>query len=185
MPQFVLEVLSETTAYRDRTVKREIYRRLGVEEYWMYDPHGGLLPNATGGVQAERLNTVGSCTPIEPESTGWPRSSPLGLELRDTEHGLLFWDPITRVLLDPHMDVEEVAATANLRTAEEQRLRLEKERQAAEDRRLLKQAELKFEDAERRIDGERRLRLEEAQARRALEEENRALRGLSPRTGRK
>lgn len=36
-PQFVLEVLSPSTANYDRTVKKEIYRSEEIQEYWIID----------------------------------------------------------------------------------------------------------------------------------------------------
>jgi Uma2 family endonuclease len=38
IPLIVVEVLSPSTANRDRRVKREIYLRAGVEEVWIVDP---------------------------------------------------------------------------------------------------------------------------------------------------
>ena len=40
-PDFVLEAASESTARHDVTGKREIYARIGVAEYWRFDPTGG------------------------------------------------------------------------------------------------------------------------------------------------
>ena len=37
-PDLVIEILSPGTARRDRTVKRHLYRRHGVAEYWIADP---------------------------------------------------------------------------------------------------------------------------------------------------
>ncbi|HKA54734.1 MAG TPA: Uma2 family endonuclease [Candidatus Binatia bacterium] len=37
VPDLVVEILSSTTAARDRTEKKEIYERNGVEEYWLVD----------------------------------------------------------------------------------------------------------------------------------------------------
>ena len=38
-PDLVVEILSPSTAGYDRTVKRELYARHGVGEYWMIDPY--------------------------------------------------------------------------------------------------------------------------------------------------
>ena len=40
-PDFALEVASESTASRDVRRKTEIYARIGVREYWRFDPTGG------------------------------------------------------------------------------------------------------------------------------------------------
>ena len=37
-PDLVIEVLSESTAVRDRLAKRRLYARHGVREYWIIDP---------------------------------------------------------------------------------------------------------------------------------------------------
>lgn len=37
-PDLVAEVLSPSTAYYDLTIKREVYERFGVTEYWILDP---------------------------------------------------------------------------------------------------------------------------------------------------
>jgi Uma2 family endonuclease len=37
-PDLVVEVLSETTADRDRSIKQKLYARYGVAEYWLIDP---------------------------------------------------------------------------------------------------------------------------------------------------
>ncbi|MBZ5562679.1 MAG: Uma2 family endonuclease [Acidobacteriia bacterium] len=37
-PDLVVEVLSETTSGRDRSIKRKLYARYGVQEYWLIDP---------------------------------------------------------------------------------------------------------------------------------------------------
>jgi Uma2 family endonuclease len=39
-PDLVVEVLSETTEKRDRTIKLKLYGKFGVDEYWTIDPNG-------------------------------------------------------------------------------------------------------------------------------------------------
>jgi Uma2 family endonuclease len=39
-PDLVIEVLSGSTASRDRGIKRERYARFGVQQYWIVDPEG-------------------------------------------------------------------------------------------------------------------------------------------------
>ena len=39
-PDLVVEVLSESTARVDRSIKLKLYRKFGVQEYWIIDPHG-------------------------------------------------------------------------------------------------------------------------------------------------
>ena len=38
VPRFVVETLSPSTAKRDRTEKKDIYERIGVDEYWIVSP---------------------------------------------------------------------------------------------------------------------------------------------------
>lgn len=37
-PDLVIEITSQATAYRDREIKRKLYARHGVREYWLVDP---------------------------------------------------------------------------------------------------------------------------------------------------
>jgi Uma2 family endonuclease len=38
VPELVVEILSKGTRKRDETIKRRLYERVGVSEYWMVDP---------------------------------------------------------------------------------------------------------------------------------------------------
>lgn len=42
VPKFIAETLSPSTAKKDRTVKKDIYERAGVEEYWLVSPQGSV-----------------------------------------------------------------------------------------------------------------------------------------------
>ena len=79
-PAFVLEVASESTARRDMGVKRDIYARMGVQEYWRLDLFGEYYREplvgetlVDGEYQRFELHT---------ESNGdvWSRSEVLGVD---------------------------------------------------------------------------------------------------------
>lgn len=42
VPKFIAETLSHATARRDKTEKKDIYEKAGVEEYWIVSPQGAV-----------------------------------------------------------------------------------------------------------------------------------------------
>jgi Uma2 family endonuclease len=75
-PAMVVEILSPSTRTRDREIKRQLYDRSGVREYWLVDPEqevvtihrralDGSFPQ-TGRLTAKALDTLD--TPLLP---GW------------------------------------------------------------------------------------------------------------------
>ena len=75
-PALVVEILSPSTRTRDRDIKRQLYERAGVREYWLVDPDlnavtvyrraaGGSLP-VVARLTAEKDHTLE--TPLVP---GW------------------------------------------------------------------------------------------------------------------
>ena len=42
IPKFVAETLSHSTAKRDKSEKKDIYEKAGVEEYWIVSPQGSV-----------------------------------------------------------------------------------------------------------------------------------------------
>lgn len=49
-PDLVIEILSPSTAKRDRTLKLNLYQRQGVAEYWIVDPETETVEVWTAGV---------------------------------------------------------------------------------------------------------------------------------------
>ena len=135
-PDFVLEITSPATWRDDQTWKRELYRRLGVREYWQYDPTRNYLRPRLQG-----LELVGR--EYEP-LPGWEladgtlaaRSEVLGLELRLAGRRLRFHDPLTGKDLPDLAETHEQRREAEARRREAE-ARAEQEaaaRQAAETR---------------------------------------------------
>ena len=94
-PDFVLEITSRTRYREDRGKQRELYRSLGVREYWQYDPTGDYLEPPLQG--AELMAGEYRRLPGRELADGTLAlaSEVLGLELRLTERGLRFHDPET------------------------------------------------------------------------------------------
>ena len=42
-PNLVVEILSPSTRRRDQRLKRDVYKRTGVEEYWLVDPEDDVI----------------------------------------------------------------------------------------------------------------------------------------------
>ena len=88
-PSFVVEVASPSTSERDASVKRMTYERMGVGEYWRFDPTGtliaeGLVGWRLRGGRYQRARATGL-------ANGY-RSVALGLDLRAEGPLLRFWD---------------------------------------------------------------------------------------------
>lgn len=71
-PDLVVEVLSEATMDRDRFVKRDLYARYGVAEYWIVDPAARTIEALTLKGKAYELVAVFQVgdrmsTPVLPE----------------------------------------------------------------------------------------------------------------------
>ena len=101
-PDFVLEVASPSTWREDVGRKRDIYARLGVREYWLYDPLGEHLKPALQGNRLvdgeyERQPLLGSL-----DGRLGLRSETLGLDLWAAGRKMRFRDPETGLDLLSH-----------------------------------------------------------------------------------
>ena len=139
-PDFVLEVASPTTWREDVERKPGIYARLGVREYFLFDPTGEHLTPRLQGYRLvegeyERLSAVESI-----DRTLTMPSEVLGLELRaKAGGGMRFHDPATSKDLLSHGEehaarLEEAAArqAAELRAEREAAARRAAEARVAE-----------------------------------------------------
>jgi Uma2 family endonuclease len=71
-PDLVVEILSPSTASRDQVIKRKLYGRYGVREYWIVDPVTEsieVLVPGQGGLQTWRVFAAGTwlTSPLLPE----------------------------------------------------------------------------------------------------------------------
>ena len=145
LADFVLEVTSETTRATDEGSKRRLYQRLGVTEYWQFDPTGDYLDPILKG---RRLAAGGTyeLVPLVTTTEGllyW-ESKVLALHLCLDEGRLRLFDPAAGEFLLSHR--EHVVGHA-----EERRRSAEKDRTIAEERRARKAAEAEVEELKRQL----------------------------------
>ena len=160
-PDFVLEITSRATWREDQTSKRELYRRLGVQEYWHYDPTRDYLEPPLQG-----LDLVDGAYERLPgrelaDGTLALRSEVLGLELRLAGRRMRFHDPQTGEDLLDLTETED-----RLREIEDQRRKIKDQRRKIEDQR--REIEDQRRKAEARVEQEAACR-REAAARQAVE----------------
>ena len=134
-PDFVLEVASKSTWREDLGPKRDVYARLGVKEYWMYDPTGEYFTPVLQGLRLAGSAYVRQLAVKSPDGALTLTSETLGLELRAQAGEMRFRDPATGQVLLSHQEeaaarraAESRAAAAEARAAELEALLREKRR---------------------------------------------------------
>ena len=142
VPQFILEVTSYSTRKQDEVAKPELYARLGVQEYFQYDPTGDYL---TPQLKGQRLvNGVYEPMEMTPNWLGLTsiHSSILGLDLCLEPPNLLaslapaslnlrFYDPLTCEKLLSYIELSHARQEAQQEVLLE-RQKTEVERQKTE-----------------------------------------------------
>ena len=136
VPDYVLEITSRSTRDEDQGRKRELYRALGVMEYWQYDPTGDYLQPQLQGLELVAGQYVGMPCTERADGTLVMASGVLGLELRVTGRGLRFHDRESGRDLLSHAESCEAQQQAEERWQRENqaRRRAETARRAAEAR---------------------------------------------------
>ena len=124
VPHFILEVLSDSTAFTDRGSKKGLYEVLGVQEYFLFDPIGNLLQGSQ--LQGYQLvNGVYQGIPPRETTNGIALTSEvLGLELHTKNDELRLFNTETDQYLLTYEEAESARSEAQSRIAElEARLR--------------------------------------------------------------
>jgi Uma2 family endonuclease len=106
LPSFVLEITSKTTRGNDEQDKPVKYQRMGVSEYFQYDPTGDYLnPPLKGSRLVE-----GQYEPIPmttlPDGSTSIYSQMLDLDLRLTDGALRYYEPRSERQLLTHAETE-------------------------------------------------------------------------------
>ena len=117
VPDFVMEVTSDSAREDDQGRKRDLYARLGIPEYWQYDPTGDYLEPPLQGFTLSD-GRYGEALALDRVGAVWSVYSPiLGLNLRLDEGVLRFHDPETDAYLLTHLEenrARQVEAQARL-----------------------------------------------------------------------
>lgn len=159
-PCFALEVTSSSTRRKDVSQKKNLYEKLGIEEYFLFDPLGDyLVPH----LQGYRL-AGGRYRPLRSRAGGVLVSETLGLALRLEGTRLRLVDPGTG---EPLLRHEEEAAARrkaeNLVALEAARADRETARADREADRANREAARAQQEAAARRQAEERMRTLEAE----------------------
>ena len=170
VPELVLEVMSRTSVRRDTVTKYELYERLGVREYWLYDPteDGVLRPRLRGYILAE--GEYSSIEVREVDGKYVSTSEVLGLEFHANAEWFRFFDPVAGEYLPDNQENQHARLEANARAGEANARAGEANARAGEANARAGEANARAEEANARAGA--------AEAREAaLEAELRRLRG--------
>ncbi len=139
LPDFVLEVVSPSSADNDKKLKKEVYERLGIPEYFLYDPDASQPAQRLLGYRLdERSGQYGA--PLRPGRDGALQTPALGVSLRAQGSRLIIRNTATGEDYQPSPEVRRQLDAQKARTEREARQHREAQARAdhleAEIRRL-------------------------------------------------
>ncbi|NLX96672.1 MAG: Uma2 family endonuclease [Rhodopirellula sp.] len=147
VPDVVFEVTSRSSRRKDEVFKPQEYRRLGVKEYFLYDPTSEYLRPPLQGFRLEQ----GEYTRLTADDTGALRCEQLGIILRLDESKLVMCDGRSGEVLR----TEAEAADAAREAADTHAAQADAAREAADARAAELEAEVQRLRKElRRLSGE-------------------------------
>ena len=172
-PDFVLEVASECASWNDVSNRRDAYMRIGVLEYWRFDPHDGRYYGQV--LEGERLvNGVYEPMGLTTEPDGILKGhSPIlqrSLSCHSNELGL--YDPATGRYDMNLYEERQARERAKRDWAERGRERAEREREQAEREREQLERETEEDRRARRIAEDRLRQLQEEELERRRREDS-------------
>ena len=151
VPALVIEVASPSTRRLDATSKQGTYERMGVTEYWRFDPDGRQIPQGLEGWRLEGLKyrPLAARRQAGGARTYW--SEVLGLDLRPEGRLLRFRDPRTGQDLMTHAEAHDARENAERRADTAERRADTAERRAEAERVARRRAEHERDQLNRRI----------------------------------
>ena len=138
-PDFALEVASESTWREDLGRKRDLYAKLGIQEYWLFDPQGEFFDPPLRGLVLQD-GEYGELPGRMENGVRVLRSRVLGLDLRAEGGALRFRDPVTGE--DLRTLEEETAARQHAEAQRDQEAKAHQRAQAANGSAQARNAEL-------------------------------------------
>jgi Uma2 family endonuclease len=146
LPSFIMEITSLTTKRQDEVEKPKLYARLGVQEYFQYDPTADYLDPQLKGYQL--VEGIYQPLPLQstPDGVSFIHSPVLGLDLRlypsnreplaitSLPKDLRFYDPQTGLKLLSREELEQAKEQAD-----QDRILAQQERDLAQQERDLAQ----------------------------------------------
>lgn len=170
-PDLVIELTSKSTQQEDQGLKKDLYERLGVEEYFLFDPLGEYLwPK----LQGYRLRG-GRYRRLVPEADGSLESRATGLKLRPEGWWLRLVEARTGEPLPWPAEETEARKAAEARAEQESQARQAAEARAEQESQARQAAEARAEQESQTRQAAEAWAEQESQARQAAEERLRAL----------